>query len=78
MRTRALVAYAPAVALLAFWVLAGLASAITVARADGSLRHPALGIVTLPFLVLVARAVRATSHSRSNGTGPVARLQDRS
>jgi cytochrome b len=47
---------APLAALLGVWTLAGLLSALAVAEAEGSLRHVALGVVTLPSLVLIGRA----------------------
>ena len=47
---------APLAALLGVWLLAGLLSALAVAEAEGGLRHVALGVVTLPSLVLVGRA----------------------
>ena len=50
--------YAPAVALLGIWALAGLGGAIEVARVSGDLRHVALGVVTAPSLILVLLAIR--------------------
>jgi hypothetical protein len=55
---RRLLDIAPLVALLGVWALGGLASALVVVQAEGSLRHLALGIVTLPALVLVGQALR--------------------
>ena len=47
---------APLIALLGVWLLAGLVSAATVARAEGTFRHLALGVVTMPVLVMIGRA----------------------
>ena len=65
---RRLVDYGPAVALLGTWLLAGLGGALTVAAATGDARHVVLGVVTLPALVLIVRAMRALPRR------PVARL----
>lgn len=48
--------YAPLVALLLFWATSGLLGALTIAGQGGGLRHLALGVVTLPALVGIARA----------------------
>jgi len=50
--------YAPALALLGMWATGGLLSALAVVQAEGDLRHLALGVVTLPSLVLIVRAIR--------------------
>jgi hypothetical protein len=55
----------PLAALLGVWLVAGLASAVTVAVAEGHIRHVALGIVTLPALLAITRAVRVVrTHGR--------------
>ena len=48
----------PLLALGVVWLVAGLASAVTVAVAEGHIRRVALGLVTLPALLAIARAVR--------------------
>ena len=66
--TRApLLDYAPAVALLGVWALAGLGGALGVAQVSGDLRHLVLGVVTVPSLVLIARAMRQV---RGSGRPP--------
>lgn len=56
--------YLPPIVLLLFWAIAGLAGAVSVARADGDLRHLLLGVVTLPALVLIALALRRVARAR--------------
>jgi len=59
-RTRtSLLDLAPAAALLGVWATAGLASA----RETGDLHLLALGVVTIPALVLIARAIRFAGRS---------------
>ncbi len=55
---RVLGALGPAVALLGVWSLGGLGGALEIARVSGDLRHLALGVVTLPSLVLIVAAMR--------------------
>jgi hypothetical protein len=55
---RVLGALGPAVALLGVWSLGGLAGAIEVARVSADVRHLALGVVTLPSIVLIVVAMR--------------------
>jgi hypothetical protein len=50
--------HGPAIALLGVWLLAGLAGALAVAEVEGDVRHLALGVVTLPSLALIVRAMR--------------------
>ena len=69
--------YAPALALLGMWAVAGLGGALVIAQADGDLRHLALGVVTLPSLVLIGLALRRERRAQS-GRLPVAARVERS
>lgn len=50
---------APALALLGMWLGGGLAGALTILQATGDPSYLVLGLVTLPALALIGRALRS-------------------